>query len=220
MSLIPRKPRPLTRDTSGFRDDRLFIVACDDTFAPKQYFNFFRIPRIQIYVVVTPDGSSAAEHVLGRLLEIENEEDDERWMLLDVDHYCKGHHLQSLTRAMAKARQHGVNIAFSRPCFELWLLLHHVEESAVAQLGSARDVEQALRSILGEYNKTHLKGEHYPLESVPDACIRAERLDNAVGGGEIPNANTSRVYRIWKSVTRKALPSQLPDAIHRILGPS
>jgi hypothetical protein len=217
MSLTARKPRPLSRDTGRFRDDRLFIVACDDTFAPKQYFDFFRIPRIQIHVVETPDGSSAAGHVLDRLLAVEHDEDDERWLLLDVDHYGAGHHLQSLTTAIAEARRQGVNIAFSKPCFELWLLLHHADESTVTNLANADDVERSLRSVLGQYNKTRLRSEDFPMESVSEACVRAERLDNTVGGGDIPNANTARVYRIWKSVVAKALPSQLPDAIRRLL---
>ena len=53
MSLIPRQPRPLARDSASLRDDRLFIVACDDTFAPKQYFDFFRLTRVHIHVVPT-----------------------------------------------------------------------------------------------------------------------------------------------------------------------
>jgi hypothetical protein len=67
------------------RDDRLFIVACDDTYAPKQYFDFFRITRIQIHVVPTEDGTSAAEHVLGRLQGIDHDDDDELWLPLDTD---------------------------------------------------------------------------------------------------------------------------------------
>jgi hypothetical protein len=33
--MTQRLPRPLKRDKDSFRDDRLFIVACDDTFAPR-----------------------------------------------------------------------------------------------------------------------------------------------------------------------------------------
>jgi len=83
MSLTKRKKRPLTRDTSSFRDDRLFIVACDDTYAPKQYFDFFKLSREQVHIVPTQDCKSSAVHVLKRLLEFEHEEDDELWMLLD-----------------------------------------------------------------------------------------------------------------------------------------
>lgn len=105
MSLLRRKPRPLTRDTNSFRDDRLFIVACDDTYAPKQYFNFFRISRVKVHVVATPNGTSAARHVLDRLLEFDHEADDELWMLLDTDHCTAGTHLKSFLQALADARR-------------------------------------------------------------------------------------------------------------------
>jgi hypothetical protein len=218
MSPIQRKARPLVRDTGSLRDDRLFIVACDDTYAPKQYFEFFRITRVQIHVVPTEDGTSAAEHVLGRLQNIDHEDDDELWMLLDTDHYATGTHLKSFVSAITRAKQQGVNVALSKPCFELWLLLHHEEESAVGLLSTAGDVENALREKLGQYNKANLKPEHYPLSSVLNAFNRAEKLDGTVAGGDIPDANTSRVYRLWKAIAAKALPSQLPPEL-RGLGP-
>ena len=139
MSLIQRQPRPLTRDAASLRDDRLFIVACDDRFAPKQYFNFFRLTRVQVHVVPTPDGSSAARHVLDRLLRVDHDEDDERWMLLDTDHCVQGTHLAGFVEALAEAKRQRVNVALSKPSFELWLLLHHVEESALGPLPAAKD---------------------------------------------------------------------------------
>jgi hypothetical protein len=216
VSLIERKPRPLTRDAASLRDDRLFIVACDDTYAPKQYFDFFRLTRVQIHVVPTEDGASAAGHVLRRLLEFEHEQDDELWILLDTDHYTEGHHLPSVVAALAEARRQGVRVALSKPCFEIWLLLHHVEESNVCSLPAARDVDRALRAALGEYNKTNLRPEHYPLPSVLDACMRAARLDSNVAGGDIPAANTSRVYRLWQSIAASASPLQLPIELRRL----
>lgn len=77
MSLFERKPRPIPtrdKDPDSLRDDRLFIVACDDTYAPQQCFGFFRLTRVKIHVVPTLDGTSAAEHVLERLLSFEFEE--------------------------------------------------------------------------------------------------------------------------------------------------
>ncbi len=146
MSLNPRLPRPLTRDSASLRDDRLFIVACDDTYAPKQYFNFFRITRVQVYVVETQDGSSAAAHVLDRLLSYAHGEDDERWMLLDTDHCVQGTHLAGFLAAQREAERQRVNVALSKPSFELWLLLHHVEETALGALPAAKDVAEALRA--------------------------------------------------------------------------
>jgi hypothetical protein len=115
MTLVPRQPRPLTRDKASLRDDRLFIVACDDTFAPKQYFSFLRLTRVKIHVVTTTDGTSAASHVLDRLLQFDHEPDDELWMLLDTDHCAQGTHLGSFVEAIREARRQGVNVALSKP---------------------------------------------------------------------------------------------------------
>ena len=217
MSLIQRKPRPLARDAASLRDDRSFIVACDDTYAPKQYFEFFRITRVQVHVVPTEDGTSSAEHVLERLRSFEHEEDDELWMLLDTDHYATGSHLGSFVSTIATAQQQGVNVALSKPCFELWLLLHHEEESAVGSMSNCAEIEAALRQSVGQYNKTKLAPEHYPLQSVSDACKRAQRLDGAVAGGNIPSQNTSRVYQLWNAIVAKALPQQLPLELRDLL---
>ena len=217
MSLIQRKSGPLTRDTVSLRDDRLFIVACDDTYAPKQYFDFFRITRVQIHVVPTVDGTSAAEHVLDRLLEFEHEPDDELWMLLDTDHCTEGTHLQSFLSAIREAKRQGVEVALSKPCFDLWLLLHHLPENEVVSLSNARSVEEALRASLGQYNKTKLKREHYPIASVSAACIRAAKLDQAATGSDLPDSNVSRVYRLWRAIAAKALPSQLSAELKGLL---
>ena len=210
MSLFSRKPRPVKRHEATFRDDRLFIVACDDTYAPKQYFEFYEIPRIKVHVVATEDSTSAAQHVLNRLLQFDHFEDDELWLLLDTDHYASGSHLPGFITAISEAKQRGVKIALSKPCFELWLLLHHVDESEVVDLVDASAVEAKLRATLGEYNKKRLKALHFPLEKIPAAIRRAEKLDSSVSGGDIPGGTTSRVYQLWQAIIDKALPSQLP----------
>lgn len=217
MSLVQRKPRPLKRDTDSLRDDRLFIIACDDTYAPKQYFDFFNITRIKVYVVPTEDGTSTAERVLGRLLEYKYEQDDELWMLLDTDHCAEGNHKKGFIQAIKNAKERNVNIALSKPCFELWLLLHHVDEKVVEGLSNATETDKLLRKILGEYNKKNLKQEHYPLASVLNACTQAEKLDREIGGGDIPDSNTSRVYLLWKAIAAKGLPSQLPEELKGLL---
>jgi hypothetical protein len=216
MSLVNRKPRPLIRDSASLRDDRLFIVACDDTYAPKQYFDAFQITRVKIHVVPTEDGT-AAQHVLRRLLEFDHEYDDELWMLLDTDHFTSGSHLPKFHDTLREAKQKGVNVALSKPCFELWLLLHHVEETGTASLAKCSDVNKTLKDVLGEYNKTKLPAGHFPLSSVPAACSRAKRLDQQVPGGEIPSTSTTRVYFLWEAIVKKALPSQLPAELRSLI---
>ena len=171
-----RKPRPLDRDKQTYRDHRLYIVACDDTHAPKQYFEAFRLSRLQIFVIPTEDGTSSAEHVLERLLEYDYQKGwDELWMLLDTDHYTKREHLKSFTRAIKEAKEANVHIALSKPCFEFWLLLHHLTQQKLNshKLSNARDVERLLRQILGSYNKRKLKTEDFRLEkgACPVNCV-------------------------------------------------
>lgn len=211
MRLLHRKARPLTRDATSLRDDRLFFVACDDTYAPKQYFGFFRITRVQIHVVPTVDGTSTAEAVMQRLLQFKPEEDDELWMLLDTDHCIKKEHLKSFTNAISDAQRRGINVALSKPCFELWLLMHQ-ENMEIASLKNASETEAALSAKLGGYNKNNLKKEHYPIASVKRAIKQAQEMDKKIGG-RIPSANTSRVYLLWQAIIAKALPTQLPPEL-------
>lgn len=218
MSLIQRKPRPIRRDETTYRDDRLFIVACDDTYAPKQYFDFFRIPRVQVHVVATVDGSSAARHVLNRLLEVDHEEDDERWLVLDTDHYTRSDHIGGFMDSLNEARRQGIQVALSKPCFEYWLLLHHLDTSRpeMTGLADASETEALLRSTLGQYNKRRLRPDDFPITSVPDAYTRAKRHDITIGGGDNPDGNTSRIYLLWKSIIARAQHSQLPESLTRL----
>lgn len=213
MTLTSRRPRPLIRETAGHRDTRLFIVACDDTYAPAQYFDFFKIPRVQVHVIKTEDGTSSAPYVLGRLLEYEHDPDDELWMVLDTDHCTTGNHIANFISAIQEAKKHGVAVALTKPSFEFWLLLHHFVEADIARLEDAYACESLLRKHLGEYNKKNLKKIYFPLELVPTAIERAKRLDQQVRGGDIPISNTSRIYLLWEAIISSAVHAELPDGL-------
>jgi hypothetical protein len=217
MVLVARKPRPLKRDRKTFRDDRLFIVACDDTYAPKQYFESFKISRVHVYVVPTEDGTSSAPHVLQRLMGFERQEGDELWMLLDTDHCTEPDHIRTFQRALKEAREKGVKLALSMPCFELWLLLHGSGEASVGELTTARRTEDALRSELGRYDKTRLDPRCFTFAHVKVACERALQLDLSAGHPEIPQTPGSQMYLLWRAIVAKALPSQLPEELRALL---
>lgn len=216
MSLISRVPRPLARDKETLRDARLFIIACDDTYAPDQYFKFFQLQRVKLHVVPTVESDSHAAYVLARLKEFDYEEGDQRWLLLDTDHCCKREHLKKYTAALADAKKAGVQVALSKPCFELWLLLHHVEPDVVGQLKNAGEVERALSQVLGSYDKTNLRLADFPPASLVRACQRARQLDAQVAGGDIPQTNTSRVYLLWLAIAECSSLLQLPEELREL----
>lgn len=197
-----KKARSFLRIEGGFRDDRIFLIACDDRYAPEQYFGFLKIPRIKLYVVPTEDCTSHAKHVLNRLLSLEAEVFDERWMLLDTDHCIEENHFRAFEEALKTARQKKVKIALSKPCFEFWLALHVFSEDELksAQWNAADEIEKALSARLpGGYNKTKLRSEHYT-ECVSEAFRLAKKIDAAVDGGDRPSRNTTRVYQLWESL--------------------
>ena len=66
MNFRHKKPRPLTREEQAYRDDRLFVVATEDTHAPERYFGLLSNPRIHVQVSPTECGLSAPEHALVR----------------------------------------------------------------------------------------------------------------------------------------------------------
>jgi len=210
------KLRPLVREMATFRDDRLFIVACEDTYAPQQYFEFFAIPRVQIHVIPTEGGLSSPPHVLERLLTIEHAEYDERWLLLDVDHRGAGPHVASLVQTLSEARRQGINAAICNPCFELWLLLHHRAEDQLGGFADCAETEAALRAVLGEYNKRRLKSQQFNRQSVAEACARARRLDNTAPFS-VPQGYAAQVHRLWEAIASGAAPHQLPPEFLQIL---
>jgi hypothetical protein len=207
------KPRPLVRETATFRDDRLFIVACEDTYAPKQYFDIFEIPRVQIHVVPTEDGRSSPQHVLDRLLGIDHQDYDQRWLLLDLDHRGSGPHLRNLVETLSEAQRQGVNVAICNPCFELWLLLHHRDEGACTRFADCSDVERTLREVLGGYNKRRLDNYQFTWPHIVAACIRARQLDQ----NAIPEGPSAQVHRILEAIAQGAAAHQLPQEFRELL---
>jgi hypothetical protein len=76
-----------------------------------------------------------------------DDEVDECWCLFDVE-WPKNH--PNLAQAIELARAHGISLAISNPCFELWLILHLEEQTAFI---STADAEQRSRRLDGRSGK-------------------------------------------------------------------
>ena len=155
------------------------------------------------------DNLSHAKYVLEKLRAVEVEEDDERWMVLDTDHCIEDGHFESYEKALSEARQLRIRVAISHPSFEVWLALHYSDFADMEGLASADDFGKHLKQVMGGYDKTQLKMENFPIQRVLLAYVRAKCRDAEVAGGDKPEAITTRVYKIWKSILSKALFSQL-----------
>ncbi len=205
MTLTSRKRRPIARQEREYRDDRLFFVACDDTFAPLQYFGAIKFRGLHIVVLPAENNRSAPKHALERLdkarKEFQLQEDDEFWLVLDLDHQCEPNHLASLVDALSKALQKDMRLAVSNPCFELWLWLHHHDDfSGLPSPCTAGDLEKALKEALNGYNKTRLRLEDFTRGRAEQAAGRAKLLDTSTATDRWPRETGTHVYRLIEAL--------------------
>lgn len=110
---------------------------------------------------------------------------DSCWCLFDVE--WPKHH-PNLRQAIDLAQAHGINLAISNPCFEIWLVLHHTDHRAFIETEHATKLSQNLDSRAGKSIDTvgYMPHRH-------EAVRRARALDrHHVGNGtEFPNDNPS-----------------------------
>nr|WP_254330779.1 RloB family protein [Corallococcus exiguus] len=115
---------------------------------------------------------------------------DEVWCVFDVDEHPKRKEAQNLARA------HGISLAVSNPCFELWLLLHFRENPGMQH---RHDLQKMLAGFVPDYNK-HVDFELFK-EGYPAAAKRAKRLDEqASDDGEEGRNPSTGVYRLTQSI--------------------
>jgi hypothetical protein len=115
---------------------------------------------------------------------------DEVWCVFDVDEHP---HLQD---ARQQAQAHGIGLAVSNPCFELWALLHFQPQTAFLERGDARS---RLKRHLSGYDKALPFARLHP--HYAEAVLRAEELDRRRDDADDPGGNPSTgVYRLTESI--------------------
>lgn len=194
-----------------FRDLRLYLVASEDTYAVKQYFDALKANEViderKVEVRVLPSGTTGVlvqsnpASVLARLVGFAIDDPqpfDERWLCLDLDHWGTGRHAPNLARACKEALEAGCQLAISNPAFEVWLLLHFSDEPKATQA----ECEAAIRAVVGSYNKTRLQAERYTREAVDLAIARSRALDTDPTQ-RWPQQPGSHVYRLVERLPRR-----------------
>ena len=90
---------------------------------------------------------------------------DHVWCVFDIDEHPK------ILEAKEQAAANGIGVAFSNPCFELWVLLHFRDQTAHIDRHA---VQSECRKLIPGYAKTIPTSDLLPHCS--DAIGRAERL--------------------------------------------
>jgi hypothetical protein len=213
MSPMDRRPAKIGRAERTLRDDRVFVVATEDTHAPEQYFRMLSLPRVKVVVLATPvdSGKSAPSHVVERLKSAfdgyrqrtEIQSNDEFWVPLDTDHHFDGRHLTGTLTAMKDAAKSGFKLAISNPCFELWLLLHHTDvQAGTVEVSTCSRVNEVLRVVLPGYSKNALSPDQFTRPKIEDAVKRARRLAQSTGdhAERWPKQAGTQIHRLMEQL--------------------
>lgn len=183
------------------RTARVFVIACEGEKTEALYFEALveGMRRVRVVTLPAVDSASAPSRVLERLNESSARRGlkagDEVWMVIDVDHYFSGTHLDGTRRALDEAARRGYSVAVSNRCFEAWLLYHF---ETVAPHDSVGELEARLRVHLGGYSKNRLNIEQFrpyiaaAMQRAREADVEPEQREPAHPG--------SRVYRLLEAM--------------------
>jgi len=182
-----RSKRELRRRKPIYAPKECTLIVCEGGATEPNYFDGFwrrlRIPWSLVHVEVVGEGAVPLTVVTkadSRRKQRESEAGrgqavpyDRVWCVVDVE--SPDPHAR-LADALCKARDLGIDVALSNPCFEYWLLLHF--EPTGSYFGSNKSVRDALRRYITGYRKSKdIIDIVYPLTE--DAIHNAEFILHA-----------------------------------------
>lgn len=118
---------------------------------------------------------------------------DELWIILDMDEWTKE---QFAELEQWSAPQKGRYVAISRPCFEIWLIMHETTLNDWSK--------KACQSYFSENisrGKKGLRLNWLTAEKLKKAVTQAKTRDTGQVG-IIPNVPTSKVYQLIENIDR------------------
>lgn len=122
------------------------------------------------------------------------EEGDEVWAVFDRDQHPR------FQEAVARCEQHGIKLARSNPCFEVWLILH---EQDYTKPNTRHQVQKVLQDLRPEYDKKGSKTLDFDdlVTRVQVAEQRGEKLlERCEKGGEPYGNPSTTVGRLCQAI--------------------
>ena len=190
-----------------FRDPLpIILIVCEGEKTEPQYFSGYRRachnPRVNI-IVADEHGVPKTLVEIAKQYKTEAEEDASRekddnlaydsvWCVFDIDEH------PLVPDAKQMARDNGIELAISNPCFELWLLLHFQDNPGMKDRNK---IQKMLSKHVPEYDK-HVEYTTYST-GYEDAVKRAKRMDqDAEDFGEHHRNPTTGVYKLTEIIRR------------------
>jgi RloB-like protein len=172
MSRRGSRSRSLRR-RPAFRNPKVKITAvCEGKLTEPQYIHAMarHCGALVAIELVVEKGAGVPLSVVDRAIEIWRsrskdsfERNDQVWVVFDRDEHPK------FIEAIAKAESVGISVAYSNPCFELWLVLHYQDHDRPV---GRDDIQKTLRTLMPGYDPNRSKQALF--HEICDASERAE----------------------------------------------
>lgn len=198
-----RERRPARTEPSRRPRKRILVLCEGQNTEPQYLLGFKRWCRNPLVEVVVDPGHGVPLTLVRRAKEArldaeqraarerdDNVAYDEVWCVFDTDEH------PNLDQARQMARDNGIEVALSNPCFELWLLLHFRESPGMQ---GRKDVARLLRRHVDDYDKRVDFATYQP--GYGAAVERAKRLESKARVDDENGRNpTTGVHRLTESV--------------------
>jgi RloB-like protein len=169
------------RRTVGRRTQRTTVlISTNGKSTETRYFKFIKhLPWVSVgHVAVTFTNGSPMQAIREAAQQRTDDDYDVAWVVCDVDEF-------DTNEAASEARKQDVSLAWSNPCFEVWLLLHREDHAAF--LANPRKACERLSKSLGRpWDKSALNFADFE-QGIVAAIERAKKLADAPTGNPSTN---------------------------------
>lgn len=189
---MPRRTRAkdLRRRVETRRERRTVVIFCEGKKSEPDYLQGVkRLPEVRRNTAVNIEIASKRDVplplVVAAVKRKQDDEVDDVWCVFDVE--APQQH-PDLKQAMHCAAEHGIRVAVSNPCFELWLILHHQHHTAALSTAQAENLRGTLDGRPGK--------QVDPDRYLPNRRLAAQRASalaerHVRNGTSFPNNNPS-----------------------------
>ena len=190
--MAPRrtKAKDLRRRTASRPERKTIVVFCEGEASEPDYVNALkRLPGVRgntsINVEIDPGRGVPLTLVKRAVDRCDDDEIDECWCVFDVE-WPRNH--PNLNQAIRLATQHGIHLAISNPCFELWLILHFEDQTAFMDTADAERKSRGLDGRVGKRIDTSRYMEHRHVAAERATSLAKRHTANQ---SSFPNDNPS-----------------------------
>ena len=198
-----RNERPLRRRAPRIDERSRFVIFCEGALTEPLYLKAFASLQ-EVRNVATLDIRGMGCDPRRLVEEAKDAKRSERrqttgaseyWCVFDVEAPTPHDRLHE---AVQMARDNGINVAISNPCFELWLILHFADHESWIDNDACRNLRHQLD---GSQSKS-VDGVAY-MGLRDQAILRAKRLQvlHTTAGRELPDDNpSSGMYLLLEAI--------------------